>query len=156
MSADKRFSAGHGEKRGRKLTAFVTAVMTTPTIEAAAATVGIAASTARRWMQHPDTIQALAAARRDAMKAALAKLQQIALEAVNSLSEIQRAGESESARVSAAKTVLEQAMRAVELEDVQARLAKLEVLARGGWRGAADDAANPSTVETAGDANGHA
>jgi len=34
----------------------------------------------------------------------------------------QRTGESESARVSAARTILEQALKAVDLEDVQQRL----------------------------------
>ena len=40
--------------------------------------------------------------------------------------EIQRSGESESARVSAARTILEQALKAADLEDVQQRLDALE------------------------------
>jgi hypothetical protein len=38
----------------------------------------------------------------------------------------QRSGESESARVSAARTILEQALKAADLEDVQQRLDVLE------------------------------
>jgi len=40
--------------------------------------------------------------------------------------EIQRSGESESARVSAARTILEQALKAADPEDVQQRLDALE------------------------------
>jgi hypothetical protein len=45
---------------------------------------------------------------------------------VDALREIQRSGESESARVSAARTILEQSIKAADLEDVQARLEALE------------------------------
>jgi hypothetical protein len=60
------------------------------------------------------------------MRHTTARLQGASLEAVGVLREIQRAGESESARVSAARTILEQALKAADLEDVQHRLDALE------------------------------
>jgi hypothetical protein len=86
--------------------------------------VGIAASSARRWLKDPLVIQRLAEARRDAMNRAIARLQEAAIEAVDCLCEVQRDGESESTRVSAARTILEQALRAVELGDVLERLGR--------------------------------
>ena len=58
------------------------------------------------------------------MNRAIARLQEAAIEAVDCLCEVQRDGESESARVSAARTIPEQALRAVELGDVLERLGR--------------------------------
>ena len=60
------------------------------------------------------------------MRHTTARLQGASLESVDALREIQRSGESESARVSAARTILEQALKAADLEDVQQRLDALE------------------------------
>jgi hypothetical protein len=120
------FSAGHGEKKTRKLDQFIAAMLNRRTVEAAAEAVGIAASSARRWLKDPVVIQRLAEARRDAMSRAIARLQKAAIEAVDCLCEVQRDGESESARVSAARTILEQALRAVELGDELERLDAIE------------------------------
>jgi hypothetical protein len=67
------------------------------------------------------------------MSQTTARLQEAAAEAVDALRQVQRAGESESARVSAARTILEQAIKAADLEDVQVRLEALEkALPKGG------------------------
>ena len=73
------------------------------------------------------------------MRRTTARLQGASLEAVDALREIQHAGESESARVSAARTILEQALKATDLEDVQQRLDALEQVVksqpeRSQWR----------------------
>jgi hypothetical protein len=120
------FSGGHGEKKARKLDQFVAAMMSHRTVESAAASVGIAASSAHRWLKDPVVIQRLAEARRDAMNRAIARLQEAASEAVECLCQVQRDGDSESARVSAAKTILELSLRAADLEDVLGRLDSLE------------------------------
>jgi hypothetical protein len=60
------------------------------------------------------------------MNRAIARLQEAATGAVDCLCEVQSKGESESARVSAARTILEQALRAAELGDVLERLAAIE------------------------------
>jgi hypothetical protein len=55
--------------------------------------------------------------------------------------------------VSAARTSLEQALRAVELGDIEERLSKLEAIAKSRtWRGAGDE----NTHATPRGVNGHA
>ena len=119
-------------------------------VEAAAAA-GIAASTARRWLKDPVVIRRLAEARRDGLNRAMFRLQEAASGTVDCLCEVQREGESESARVSAARCILEQALRAAELGDLEDRLAKLESIAQGrSWRSDEQTHAAPKGV------NGHA
>jgi hypothetical protein len=156
MRASETFPLGHRGKKGQRLDAFVEAMMSHKTVEAAAEAVGISHATAYRWMQHADVIQRLAEARRDAMKAAMSKLQQAASASVDCLCEIQRDGASESARVSAARTILEQALRSVELQDVEERIDKLETIVKSrNWKGAGND--QPGNTQTGGTRaiNGH-
>jgi hypothetical protein len=90
-------------------------------------------------------------ARRDAMQRAIGRLQEAASGAVDCLCRVQEEGESESARVSAARCILEQALRAAELGDLEERLAKLETIAQGrSWRSDEQPHATPKGV------NGHA
>jgi len=117
---------GHGEKLSRTGERLVAALLSYPTIEAAAKSAGVSATTAWRWMKMPEFQAAYREARREAMRQTTARLQEAAAESVDALREIQRSGESESARVSAARTILEQSIKAVDLEDVQARLEALE------------------------------
>jgi hypothetical protein len=134
------------------------AMMSHPTVEATAAAVEISPATAYRWLQDEAVIRRLAEARRDAMSRAIARLQEAATEAVDCLCQVQRDGESESARVSAARTILEQALRAVELGDIAERLAKLEAIARTrDWKGPNSNAGeDQASTRTAGGTNGHA
>ncbi len=117
---------GHGEKKSRKSEQFIAALMSYPSIEAAAKSVGIGNATAWRWMKDPKFTQEYREARREAMRHTTARLQEAAREAVECLRDIQKTGGSESARVAAARTILEQALKAADLEDVQDRLQALE------------------------------
>ena len=135
MRANERFSGGHGGKKAQKLDAFIAAMMSHKGVEAAAAAAGISPATAYRWLADPDVIRRLGEARRDAMQRAMSRLMEAAVGAVECLCEVQSSGESESARVSAARTILEQALRATELQDVQQRLDKLEAIAKSRWKG---------------------
>ena len=72
------------------------------------------------------------------MNRAIARLQEAATGAVDCLCQVQRDGESESARVSAARCILEQALRATELTDTEARIAKLDELVKNRWNGPID------------------
>jgi hypothetical protein len=155
MITDETKSRGHGDKRSRKLDQFIAALLANSSVEAAAQATQIGRATAHRWLQDPDVVQRLAEARRDAMKAAMSKLQQAASTSVDCLCEIQREGESESARVSAARCILEQALRAAELGDIEERLAKLETIAKGrNWKGAG--AEQPLAASGNRGVNGHA
>jgi hypothetical protein len=117
---------GHGEKRSRNMERLITALLSHPTVEAAAKSISVADTTVWRWMQRPEFQAAYAKARRECMRQVTAKLQEASGEAVEALREIQRGGESESARVSAARTILEMAIKAADIEDIQQRLDALE------------------------------
>lgn len=119
---------GHGEKRSRKAEQLIAALLSHPTIEAAAKAVGIGEATARRWMKEPAFRELYRDARREAMRHTTARLQEASGEAVECLRKVQQSGESESARVSASRTIIEQAMRAADLEDVHERLDALEAV----------------------------
>jgi hypothetical protein len=107
-------------------------------------------------MQDPAVVQRLAEARRQGMQHAMTRLQAAASRSVDCLCAIQQDGESESARVSAARTILEQALRAVEMGDIQERLTKLEELAKRRWKGPIDEQPDNTATGTARGSNGHA
>jgi hypothetical protein len=117
---------GHGEKRSRKQEQFIAALLSYPTVEAAAEAVGIGHVTAWQWRKDPEFAKEYRQATREVMREAAARLQIAAREGVDTLREIQSKGQSEAARVSAARTILDMALKAADLEDVQQRLDALE------------------------------
>ena len=129
------------------------ALLSSPNVETAAESVGIGRVTAWRWMQDPAVVQRLAEARRQGMQHAMTRLQAAASASVVCLCEVQQDGESESARVSAARTVLEMALRAVELGDIEERLERLEQIAKYG-KGAADEQPDHTATGTTRGPNG--
>jgi hypothetical protein len=105
----------------------IAALLSKPTIEEAAAAVGIGYATLRRWLQDPGFADEYRRARRDLVSQVAAQLQNAAGEAVVALVTIVNDPEAPaSARVSSARTILEFTSRAVEVEDIQARLEALE------------------------------
>ena len=143
-----------GEKKSQKLEGFIAAMLTHPTVEAAAKAAGISHVTAWRWSKDEDFIARYRAARRDAMQHALARLEQAAAGSVECLAEVQSKGESESARVSAARCILETALKVVELNDIQERIERLERIAKGGWKD--HEQPDPAPPGAARVFNGHA
>ncbi len=116
-------------KMTRKMEAAVAALLTAPTIATAAAAVGISEQTLWRWLQNSDFQERYREAKRQAVTQAIARLQQVSSEAVETLQQVMNDPEtSASARVSAAKIVLEMALKGSELEDLAARLEQLERL----------------------------
>jgi hypothetical protein len=126
MKPDATKSRGHGDKKPRLRDRFIMALLASPSVEAAAESVGINRVTAWRWMQDPAVVQRLAEARRQGMQHAMTRLQAAASRSVDCLCAVQQDGESESAKVSAARCILEMALRAVELGDVLERLDAME------------------------------
>ena len=126
MHSDEPKSRGHGDKRPQKLDRFIQALLSHPSLESAAGAAAVSRSTARRWLADPDVAARIRDARRNAMQRALDALQAAASESVECLCKIQSKGESESVRVTAARCVLDFAIKAVELSDVQARLDAIE------------------------------
>ena len=83
------------------------------------------------WLQNDDFKVEYRSAKREAVAQAVTRLQQVAAEAVDTLREVMVKPESkDSARVTAAKTVLELAVKGIELEDLSARVEQLEKLSK--------------------------
>jgi hypothetical protein len=145
---------GHGEKKSRKLDAFIAGLLSRQTVEDAAAA-GISTASAYRWMRDPDVVERLRQARREAWGRAMAQLQEAGPEAVEALRKILREGEGESARVSASRTLLELGLRAVEIGDIEERIGKLEAIVKSNWKGAGNDQPGNTQARGTRAINGH-
>jgi hypothetical protein len=134
MAQNGTFSAHRGGKKDRKLVEFIERLLSSPSVESAAASAGISLRTAWRWMRDPTVLERLTETRRQAMQHAMMRLQAAAGRSVDCLCAVQQNGESESAKVSAARCILEMALRAAEIGDIEERLTRLEQLAKNNWR----------------------
>ena len=122
-------TAGHGEKLTRRQEVAVAALLATPTIGTAAEAAKVSESTLRRWLQRPDFAEAYQAARRQALAQTIGRLAQDSARAVGVLAEVMDNREAPPAvRASAAKALIELAMRGAELSDFAERLAAIEAL----------------------------
>jgi hypothetical protein len=118
---------GHGEKLTRKQEQAIAALLVHPTLGEAAQAVGIGEVTLWRWLQREDFQAQFRDARRQAVSHAIARLQQVSTEAVDTLQAVMKDAEAPApAKVSAAKGVLDLALRAIQLEDLEARVKALE------------------------------
>jgi hypothetical protein len=89
-------------------------------------------NTLLRWLKDAAFQTTYREARRHVVQQAIAQVQQATSEAVEALRAIMSNGDAPaSARVSAAKAVLETALKAVELEDIEQRLQALEAQMAG-------------------------
>jgi hypothetical protein len=109
----------------RKQDKAIIALLTEPTVEAAARAVDIAPATIWRWTQQPEFRAKLRDARRAVMEGAIGHLQQTATEAVEALRRNLTCG-TPSVEVRAATAILDQAIKAIELFDMVERLERLE------------------------------
>ncbi len=129
IKSDKVRFYGHGEKWTRKKDIAIVALVTEPTVADAAKKAGISHATLHKWLKVKEFKDAYREARREAVSAAISRLQQTATEAVDALRDVMNDPENPaSARVSAARAILEIAVKAVELEDFESRLEQLERL----------------------------
>jgi hypothetical protein len=114
-------------RRGRQRERLILALLQQPGIEKAAAAVGISTVTAWRISKTPEFKEEYGQARRDAFSQSLGRLQQAAGAAASTLLKIMvDATAPAGSRVRAADRILEHAQSALELEDFQVRLARLE------------------------------
>ena len=104
------------------------ALLTTRTIKEAAESAHVGRTTLFRWLREDgDFRRCLHAARRNALGQATACLQRMAVSSVDSLQEIIADDKSSTAsRVSGIRTTLDYAYRAIELEDIEERLTRIE------------------------------
>lgn len=126
---------GHGEKLTRKQDQAIAALIVCPSILDAARQSGVAEVTLYRWLKDAGFQAAYRDARRAVVQQALVQIQDACGEAVKTLRAIMRNSKAPaSAKVSAAKAILDMAVKAVELEDLEARLAVLEDILQGQTR----------------------
>ena len=115
-------------KLNAKQERFAVALMTTSTITEAFNIANITNATAYKYLKDPDFSAYYMQLRREAMQQATNKLQQSAVLAVRTLENVMKDVENStsSARVQAARTVLENAYRGLEIDDMQQRIEQLE------------------------------
>ena len=118
---------GHGAKFERKQEEAIASLLTQRNVEEAAKAVGIAPKTLLRWMKNPGFDAAYRAAKRAAYGQAIARLQQGTSAAATTLLKtlIDRSSPA-SVKVRAAEAIFNHAAKAIEIEDIEARVAELE------------------------------
>ena len=83
--------------------------------------------TLHRWLKDATFQAAYREARRQVVQQAIVQIQQATGEAVETLRKVMQAADAPaSAKVSAAKTILDTAVKAIELEDLEQRIVALE------------------------------
>ena len=111
----------------KKQEAAIAALLSTSVMKDAAAQVGISDVTLWRWLQLPEFEAAYRAARRQVVERAITELQAAASVAVETLKRNLHC-EQPNVEIRAAQIVLEQAVKGVELIDLQERVERLETL----------------------------
>jgi hypothetical protein len=115
---------------GRKKEEVIVALLSQRSVEDAARLTNTPPRTLYRWLKEPEFNAAYREARRAAFSQSVARLQQMSAAAVSTLGKIMvDANAPAASRVRAAHSVLEQAAKAIEIEDLEARLAALELSA---------------------------
>ncbi len=104
----------------------IAALLSEPTIAAAAKVARISEATLWRWLQRPDFQASYRTARRHLVEGAIGRLQLATTKAVDALERNLTARRKESVQVRAAAVILDHATKAVELMDLEARVAALE------------------------------
>jgi len=116
-----------GGKFGRKKEEATAALLTQRNIEEAAKSAGIGANTLLRWLKVPEFQAAYREARRAAFGQAVARLQQGTSAAATTLLKVLIDPlTAASVKVRAAEAIFNHAAKAIEIEDIEARVAELE------------------------------
>jgi hypothetical protein len=128
--------AGPGEKFGRKKEEAIAALLTQRNVDEAARTAGIGTRTLLRWLKIPEFAAAYREARRQAFGQSIARLQQATSAAAATLLKIMvDPSAPASVRVRAADSVFNHAAKAIEIEDIEARVSELERAAQASRQG---------------------
>jgi hypothetical protein len=122
-----------GGKFGCKKEEAIAALLTQRNIEEAAKVAGIGANTLLRWLKVPEFQTAYRQARREAFGQAVARLQQgTSAAATTLLKTMIDPGTPASVKVRAAEAIFNHAAKAIEIEDIEVRVAALEAAAPSG------------------------
>jgi transposase-like protein len=118
---------GHGSKFGRKKEEAIAALLSQRNVEEAARAIGINPNTLLRWLKLPEFQTAYREARRLAFGQAIARLQQATSAAATTLLKTMvDPATPASVRVRAADSIFNHAAKAIEIEDIEARVTELE------------------------------
>lgn len=119
--------AGHGEKLGRKQEDAIAALLSQRNIEEAARACGVGARTLIRWLKLPEFGNEYRKARREVVQQAIARLQQATGAAGTvALKLLTDPNVPAAVRLRAAEFVFAHAIKGIEVEDIEVRLAALE------------------------------
>ena len=119
--------AARGSTLGRKQEDAIAALLTQRNVEEAARAAGIGPRTLLRWLKLPEFQSAYREARREAFSQAIARLQQGTSAAATTLLKVMIDSNAPApVRVRAADSVFNHAAKAIEIEDIEARLSELE------------------------------
>ncbi|MFI3730541.1 replication protein [Vagococcus fluvialis] len=103
-----------------------------PVFEEAYKKANLSKNTALKYKNAPEFKKAYRQAKRDSMENVTTQLQRSAIEAVQVLKEIMNDEETPpTARIQAARTVLDNAYKGIELEDISERLENVEAFMEG-------------------------
>jgi len=118
---------GHGEKLTRKKERAIKALLEHDSLADAAKAAGVGESTLWRWQQNNQFKVSFREAKRRILDQAITHLQRASDKAINALIMIVEDEKAPaSSRVSGAKTILELAIRATEIETLEFRIEELE------------------------------
>jgi transposase-like protein len=116
-----------GEKLGVKREAAILALLSTRSVEEAARAVGITARTLYRWLKVPEFDTAYRVAKKAAFGQSIARLHYLSSAAVSTLGKVMLdAGTPPATKVRAADSILNHTAKAIEIEDIDARVKALE------------------------------
>jgi transposase-like protein len=123
---------GHGAKFERKKEEAIVALLTHRTIEEAARSIGVDPKTLFRWMKEPEFDAGYRAAKRGAYSQSIARLHHLSSAAVSMLGKVMLDPSTPPAtKVRAADSILDHTAKAIEIEEIEARVAALEQAASG-------------------------
>jgi transposase-like protein len=118
---------GHGSKFSRKKEQAVVALLSQRNVEEAAKAVGVGPNTLLRWMKELEFDAAYREARRLAFGQSISRLQQALTAAVTTVLKLMvDQNVPASTRLRAADIVLDRTAKAIEIEDIEARVSELE------------------------------
>ena len=121
---------GHGTKFSQKMEQAVVALLTQRNLEEAARSVDISTPTLIRWQKLPEFNAAYREARRAAYGQAIARLQQgTSAAATTVLKLLIDPNTPASVKLRAAEVMFNQSAKAIEIEDIDARVSELERVA---------------------------
>ena len=119
--------AGSSGKLGRKQELAIVALLSQRNVEEAARVSSVGVRTLYRWLKEPEFDAAYRKAKRTSFSQSVGRLHQMASAAVTTLGKIMvDPNASGSCRLRAAESILTHAAKAIEIEDIEARVAQLE------------------------------